>query len=198
MISRVSRTQHPVEVAQAIVRQVREDAWTPQARLITQRVLRPYAPRPLSTSGAWVPPALHRWSVENLTFLSEPHVEIIQTLGALAPPPFGSGSGVGDCDDMTLAICTMLEACGIPAYVGLAKLGDRDFHVFPVGAADWSGNPDPSWILDPQWPKAMQIDWRGRSKGLWLFSCNDEGDTAQGRAIDPREVAAVIPPGALA
>jgi len=196
MINRLSRTQHPVEVAQAIVRQCRRDAWTPETRLIVQKMLRPYAPKGLTMSGKWIPPALHQWSIEHLTFVREPHVEIIQSLARLAPPPFSDGSGVGDCDDMTLAVCTALESCGIPAYVGLAKMGPLDFHVFPVAAADWGGVPEPSWVLDAQWPKPVQIDWRGR-EGVYLFSCNDEGDALPGRTINQSELAPVIAPGAL-
>lgn len=197
MISKISSTQHPVEVAQAIVRQVRKDAWTPEARLVVQRILRPYAPNGMTMSGKWIPRALHSWAIENLTFVREPHVEIVQSLTRLAPPPFGDGSGVGDCDDMTLGICTALECVGIPSYVALAKMGPIDFHVFPVSAADWGGMPEPSWILDPQWPEAVQIDWTGR-KGIWLFSCNDEGEAVPGREISPSEVAPVIPAGELA
>jgi len=196
LISQVSRTQHPVEVAQAIVRQTRLDAWTPETRLVVQRMLRPYAPNGMTMSGKWIPPALHRWAIENLTFLREPHVEIIQSLTRLAPPPFGDGSGVGDCDDMTLAICTALESSGIPAYVGLAKTGPADFHVFPVSAADWGGLPEPSWLLDPQWPEPLQIDWRGRP-GVYLFSCNNEGEAVEGRVLPQSEVAPVIPPAEL-
>ena len=186
---KVDGGQHPLDVAKTIVRQVRRDAWKPETRIITQRILRPYAPPTLELRGDWIPPALHTWARDNLTLLREPHVEFVQTLERLAPPPFALGSGAGDCDDMTLAMCTVLESVGIPSYVGLTRLDEALYHVFPVSAEDWEGPNTPAWILDPQWRVPAKVDFGSRDRGLWLLPCGtpDEG-ALQGREIANWEV----------
>ena len=165
-----STTQHPEEVCAAIVKLARQDAWTPQTRDTVGRILADYKPTVMDPAGHWVPEALHRWGRENLFFMREPHVEVIHGINALAPPPWGPGSGAADCDDMTAVICTALRCVGIPTWVGLVWTGPQDAHVFPVSATGWNDRPQPVLNLDPLAPQ-VRVEPLDALSNVKLFRC---------------------------
>lgn len=165
-----SATQHPEQVAKTIVELARKDAWTPQTRNTVGHILKDYRPKVMDPDGLWVPEALHKWGRENLFFMREPHVEVIHGINALAPPPWGPGSGAADCDDMTAGICTALRCVGVPAWVALVWTGEESAHVFPVSARGWNDRDVPILNLDPLSP-VVRVEPVEALENVKLFRC---------------------------